>query len=122
MQANIEPDMQKAFDQLTSLHTNISDDVGLVNPEDVKEWVRALEKIVNALGQKVHKSTTVVLDKTKSKSLLELIQEIQHTPAFSQALGSHQTRLMGLFHRIEDNLKQAESKVEPVKNIDPMNP
>ena len=120
--ADLAPIMEQTSQTLHTLKTKIAEEVSLVNPEEVDNLVRHLQKTINSLSREVNTSVTITpIDPHKQKSLFKLIQEIQHTPAFSQALGPHQAVLMGLFHRIENNLRKAQSKVERV-DMDPMNP
>ena len=111
--ANISPVMQTICNELESLKTKIDDDVSNVNDQEVARVLASLHKLINQLTREIKQSSSI--EPFEGKSLLTLIHSIQHTPAYSQALGPQQAELMGLFKRIQSNIPEAQSKVQPVE-------
>lgn len=99
--------------ELHSLKVTIGDDLSVVNNEAVGNIVGELHKTLNTLVRELNQSSKP-LELGLKKDLFSLMQEIQKTPAFSQALGPHQVELMNLFKRIHAAVSKAESKVTRV--------
>ena len=117
LQADIAPVIQTICGELTSLKEKIGDDVCNVNNEEVARLVGELHKTINQFSREVNQSVSIapLADGIKT-SLFKLISGIQHTPAFSQAIGAQQDEILKLFKRIELGMTKAESRVQKVDN------
>jgi len=104
--------------ELQTLKSKIGEDVSNVNDEDIKAILSSLQHDTNLLAKEAHQQREIShLDPKLKKDLKTLIFQIQHSPAFSQVIGAHQSQLLGVFRKIETSIAKFESKVE---KIDPM--
>jgi hypothetical protein len=112
---DIAPSMQAACKQLERLHKKIGEELSYVSEEELTSLISILQKESNHLAREIGQSVQIVPFDSKLKTtLLDLIHSIQKSPAFSQALGSHQIEIMGMFRRFETSIQKAEQKVQKV--------
>lgn len=112
--------MQTTCMQLETIKKQIGEDVSKLNEAELTSAISILHQGSNQLAREINQSVSIAPwdDKLKT-NLFNLIQAIQHSAAFSQALGPHQVELMGVFRRIETSIHKAEQKVTKV-DTDPL--
>ncbi len=102
--------------QLESLQNKIGDQVSNVNDQEIGQVVAMLKTRVHRFLSRIHKGSTIALvGEDLKKSLLTLIDSIEKTATFSQAVGAYQPQLMSLFKTIRTNFPEAERKVTKVE-------
>lgn len=111
---DIAPVMQTIYQGLETLQHKISDQISSVNDDDLSQLVEQLKKSVHQLNREINQSVTVL--PFEGNVLLKLIETIQRTSTFAQAVGPHQVQLMGLFKTLQTNIPKAEQKVAKVDN------
>ncbi|MBS0655886.1 MAG: hypothetical protein JSR46_08925 [Verrucomicrobia bacterium] len=117
---DISATVQTACADLTKLSEQISEkNVSNLDEGTLITLIAVLQRGSNQLAREIGQSIEVVLDPKLKTNLVNLIQAIQHSPAFSQALGPHQVELMGVFTRFENSIRKAEQKVTKVDS-DPL--
>lgn len=117
---DIAPSMEATYKQLELLHKKIGEEVSYINEEELKPLILVLQKASNHLAREIGQSIQIApFDQTLKIQLLDYIHLIQKSPAFSQALGSHQIEIAGVFRRIETSIHKAEQKVQKVDS-DPL--
>jgi division protein CdvB (Snf7/Vps24/ESCRT-III family) len=117
---DISPTMQSTCMQLETIKNQIGDEVSHLNETELVSAITILHQGSNQLAREINQSVEIApVDATLKKKLFNLIQTIQHSAAFSQALGPHQVELMGVFRRIETSIEKAEQKVTKV-DTDPL--
>lgn len=117
---DISPTVQSTCMQLENIKKQIGDEVSNLNENELISAITILQQGSNQLAREINQSVEIApLDGKLKTSLFNLIQAIQHSPIFSQALGPHQVELMGVFRRIETCIRKAEQKVTKVDS-DPL--
>lgn len=121
MQADITSEIQKTFNHLHLLHSQIEEGVQLFDDLALKEIIGKLKEDSNFLARHEHnmeklRESIVPIDSKIKKEIIDLIHKILHAPDFSQALGTFQKELFPVLNRIESAITKWKSKVEAVEN------
>lgn len=117
---DISATVQSACTQLETLKKQISENVSNINENDLISLIAILQSGAHHLATEIRQSSEIApLDPKLKTNLVSLIQAIQKSAAFSQALGPHQVELMGVFKRFVNSLSKAEQKVTKVDS-DPL--
>lgn len=117
---DISNTLQMTCTQLETIQNQIGDNVSNLNEAELVSAITILHQGSNQLAREINQSVEILpVDGSLKKNLFKLMQAIQHSAAFSQALGPHQVELMGVFKRIETSIQKAEQKVNKV-DADPL--
>ncbi len=115
--ADISSLVSQTSNNLKSLKEKIGENVSNVNEEELKKIIVTLQHESNQLTREINQSQKIVpLAPNVKTDLLSLIYSIKHMSTFTQALGHQQALLLGVFGRIENCIKNFESKVEAVSH------
>jgi hypothetical protein len=113
----IGPVMEGIRNQLKSLESKIGDNVSKVNEDELTHLITKLSHDVNQMTTVVKQHRIIgPIEEDLSDSLIKLIHVLQHTPAYSQVLGTLQTQLNLIFKRIENIIPEATNEVKRVEN------
>lgn len=99
--------------KLQALKSKIGEELSNVNEEELKKLLEQLHHDANQLAREVNQSQDIKAFDPKLKvNLISQIYSIQHSPAYSQALGGHESEASTIFRKIEAALSKSEKKVK----------
>lgn len=99
--------------KLNTLKLKLGEELSNINEEELKKLLDALHHDANQLAREVNQCQDIIgFDPKLKVNLLSLIYSVQHSPAYSQALGAHESDVSTIFHKIEAALSKSEKKLK----------